>query len=205
MRRRLPDERHAITHKFTISGHEGYLTVGLYPDTGQPGEIFIVMAKEGSVVSGLVDCFATAISLALQYGVPLKVLVDKFVHSRFEPSGITANPEIRFARSIADYIFRWLALKFLPGHEIAKNGKAEEGNGVPAPDLAGAMPQPVESQPPSPGAPAEPSVEEAKNPPGVTFELEIDAPPCPVCGSLMVRRGSCTTCLNCGTSNGCAG
>src|SRR5262249_5617429 len=112
VRRRLPDERQAITHKFSIAGHDGYITVGMYED-GQPGEIFLVMAKEGSVVSGLMDSFATAVSLALQYGVPLQVLVDKFSHVRFEPSGFTNNPEIPIAKSIVDYIFRWLASKFL--------------------------------------------------------------------------------------------
>src|SRR5207249_5750380 len=112
VRRRLPDERRAITHKFSIAGHDGYVTVGMYED-GQPGEIFLVMAKEGSVVSGLMDCFATAVSMALQYCVPLQVLVDKFSHVRFEPSGFTNNPEIPIAKSIVDYIFRWLASKFL--------------------------------------------------------------------------------------------
>src|SRR5438445_4293668 len=112
VRRRLPVERRAITHKFSIAGHDGYITVGMYED-GQPGEIFLVMAKEGSVVSGLMDSFATAVSLALQYGVPLQVLVDKFSHVRFEPSGFTNNPEIPIAKSIVDYIFRWLASKFL--------------------------------------------------------------------------------------------
>src|SRR5687767_14087503 len=112
VRRKLPDERHAITHKFDIAGHEGYITVGLF-ENGQPGEIFLVMAKEVSTISGFADAFAPAISYALQYGVPLQVLVDKFSHVRFEPSGMTRNPEIRFAKSIVDYIFRWLATKFL--------------------------------------------------------------------------------------------
>ena len=112
VRRKLPDERQAITHKFDIAGHEGYITVGLFED-GQPGEIFLVMAKEGSTISGFADAFAQAISYALQYGVPLQALVDKFSHVRFEPSGMTRNPEIRFAKSIVDYIFRWLATKFL--------------------------------------------------------------------------------------------
>ena len=112
VRRKLPDERQAITHKFDIQGHEGYITVGLFED-GQPGEIFLVMAKEGSTISGFADAFAQAISYALQYGVPLQALVDKFSHVRFEPSGMTRNPEIRFAKSIVDYIFRWLATKFL--------------------------------------------------------------------------------------------
>src|SRR5207249_7623026 len=112
VRRKLPDERKAITHKFDIQGHEGYITVGLFED-GQPGEIFLVMAKEGSTISGFADAFAQAISYALQYGVPLQALVDKFSHVRFEPSGMTRNPDIRFAKSIVDYIFRWLASKFL--------------------------------------------------------------------------------------------
>ena len=112
VRRRLPDERHSMTHKFDIAGHEGYITVGLFED-GQPGELFLVMAKEGSTISGFADAFAQAISYALQYGVPLQVLVDKFSHARFEPSGMTRNPDIRFAKSIVDYIFRWLATKFL--------------------------------------------------------------------------------------------
>jgi ribonucleoside-diphosphate reductase alpha chain len=111
-RRRLPDERHSITHKFDIAGHEGYITVGLYED-GQPGELFLTMAKEGSTISGFADAFAQAISYALQYGVPLQDLVDKFSHVRFEPAGMTRNPDIRFAKSIVDYIFRWMAAKFL--------------------------------------------------------------------------------------------
>ena len=111
-RRKLPDERPSITHKFDIAGHEGYITVGLFED-GQPGEIFLTMAKEGSTISGFADAFAQAISYALQYGVPLQVLVDKFSHARFEPSGMTKNPEVRFAKSIVDYIFRWMATKFL--------------------------------------------------------------------------------------------
>src|SRR6187431_1044507 len=111
-RRKLPDERNSITHKFDIAGHEGYITVGLFDD-GTPGEIFLTMAKEGSTISGFADAFAQAISYALQYGVPLQVLVDKFSHARFEPSGMTRNPDIRFAKSIVDYIFRWLATKFL--------------------------------------------------------------------------------------------
>src|SRR4029077_20848408 len=113
VRRRLPDERESITHKFSIGGHEGYITVGKYED-GSPGEIFITMAKEGSTISGLMDSFATMTSLALQHGVPLQLLVDKFTHMRFEPSGFTKNPEIPMAKSIMDYIFKWLAIKFLP-------------------------------------------------------------------------------------------
>ncbi len=121
VRRKLPAERRAITHKFSIGGHEGYITVGMYDD-GQPGEIFLVMAKEGSTISGLMDSFATAISLALQYGVPLRVLIDKFAHVRFEPSGHTGNAEVPYAKSIVDYIFRWLAAKFLPREEQLQTG-----------------------------------------------------------------------------------
>src|SRR6202051_4838803 len=116
-RHRLPDERVGLTHHFSIAGHEGYLTVGLYPN-GQPGEIFIRMAKEGSTVSGLMDSFATAISLALQHGVPLRVLCEKFAHTRFEPSGWTGNEQIGYAKSIMDYIFRWIQIRFLSGHQL---------------------------------------------------------------------------------------
>src|SRR6202165_2141041 len=132
VRRKLPDERQAITHKFDIAGHEGYITVGLFAD-GQPGEIFLVMAKEGSTISGFADAFAQAISYALQYGVPLQALVDKFSHVRFEPSGMTRNPEIRFAKSIVDYIFRWMASKFLSAeaqYYAGVNGRElEDANG----------------------------------------------------------------------------
>ena len=116
MRHRLPDERLSVTHKFNVGGHEGYLTVGLYQD-GSPGEIFITMAKEGSTVSGLMDSFACAVSIALQHGVPLKLLCEKFAHTRFEPSGWSKNPDIGFAKSIMDYIFRWLQLRFLTGQQ----------------------------------------------------------------------------------------
>src|SRR2546428_3198913 len=136
VRRKLPDERRAVTHKFSIGGHEGYLTVSLYED-GQPGELFITMAKEGSTISGLMDSFATAISYALQYGVPLKFFVDKFSHVRFEPSGWTGNKEVPYAKSIMDYIFRWLGAKFL-GPEYAAG---EAGGG---PEIPGPRPQPQE-------------------------------------------------------------
>ena len=126
LRRRLPDERKALTHHFSVGGQEGYLTVGLYED-GVPGEIFLTMSKEGSTVSGLMDCFATAVSLALQYGVPLKVLVQKFSHTRFEPSGFSGNPEIGYAKSLMDYIFRWIALRFLPKEQLpAENDTTSE-------------------------------------------------------------------------------
>ena len=118
---RLPDTRQSITHKFSVSGHEGYITVGLYPD-GRPGELFITMAKEGSTVGGLMDCFGTAVSMSLQYGVPLEVYVNKFSHTRFEPMGFTKNPDIRIAKSIVDYIFRWLGIQFMPGYREANKG-----------------------------------------------------------------------------------
>jgi ribonucleoside-diphosphate reductase alpha chain len=114
-RERLPDTRQSVTHKFSIAGHEGYITVGLYPD-GRPGEMFITMAKEGSTIGGLMDCFGTAVSMSWQYGVPLEVYVNKFSHTRFEPMGHTKNPDIRIAKSIVDYIFRWLGITFLPGY-----------------------------------------------------------------------------------------
>src|SRR5947207_5783371 len=121
VRRHLPVERHSITHKFAVAGHEGYLTIGMYED-GTPGEIFIVMAKEGSTLSGVMDSFATTCSMALQYRVPLKVLVDKFSHTRFEPSGFTSNPQVPYAKSVMDYIFRYLASKFLPSEEARALG-----------------------------------------------------------------------------------
>lgn len=188
-RRRLPDERQSITHKFDISGHEGYITAGLYDD-GKVGEIFIRMAKEGSVVSGLMDSFATAISLALQYGVPLEVLVDKFSHTRFEPSGITRNPEIPIAKSIMDYIFRWLNLRFMktPTDEMPAVPGLTSIPPTPATDAGSAT---VSSIPPSPQS-------------MVGFQAEVDAPPCPECGSIMVRNGSCHRCINCGSTSGCS-
>jgi ribonucleoside-diphosphate reductase alpha chain len=190
-RRRLPDERRAITHKFSIGGHEGYMTVGMYDD-GMPGELFVVMAKEGSVVSGLMDSFATSISMALQYGVPLHVLVDKFSHTRFEPSGFTGNPEIPIAKSITDYIFRWLSLKFIPSEDGAVTS-----SGVLPPGAA----------PAAPSLPAKARTVEAKSSSaaaGVTFTRDTDAPPCPNCGEITVRNGACYKCNNCGTTTGCS-
>jgi ribonucleoside-diphosphate reductase alpha chain len=200
-RRKLPDERAAVTHKFSVGAHEGYLTVGLY-ENGQPGEIFITMAKEGSTVSGLMDCFATAVSLALQYGVPLKVLCDKFSHTRFEPSGWTNNPEIHYAKSVMDYIFRWLAYKFLP-----KEARPQEDASVQSLN----------------GKEAEKATELASQfthatagGPQVTFDFvptrsglagvaeSDDAPSCADCGAIMVRNGSCYKCLNCGATSGCS-
>ena len=148
VRHRLPEERASITHKFGIAGHEGYITVGLYP-TGQPGEIFIKMAKEGSTVSGLMDAFATSISLALQHGVPLKVLCEKFAHTRFEPSGWTGNEQIGYAKSLMDYIFRWLHLRFLSGTQLSLfAGFAPQAPQLPASPSILADPE-LEEQSPS--------------------------------------------------------
>ncbi len=192
-RRRLPDERHSITHKFSISGHEGYITVGIYED-GQPGEIFIVMSKEGSVVSGLMDSFATAISLALQYGVPLKVLVDKFIHTRFEPSGFTNNKQIPIAKSVMDYIFRWLAIKFLPDYEGVAPPVEPEAKKVKT-----TFPKGMQSQKISETNKNTVEVNEKK-----VFVTQADAPPCQECGSIMVRSGNCYKCLECGSTSGCS-
>ena len=192
IRWRLPDERRSITHKFDIEGHEGYITVGMY-DNGKPGEIFLVMAKEGSVVSGLMDSFATAISLSLQYGVPLQVLINKFSHTRFEPSGFTKNPQVRYAKSVVDYIFRWLASKFLTEEEQ----KAVGVNGV------GVNPWATQVPPdPTMAAPhVKPPVATAGN---ITFVNHDDAPACSGCGGIMVRNGACYKCLNCGATSGCS-
>ena len=181
VRRRLPDERRAITHHFSIAGQEGYLTVGVYED-GSPGEIFVRMAKEGSTVSGLMDGFATVMSLALQHGVPLNVLCGKLSYMRFEPSGWTGNPKIGFAKSIMDYIARWLEIKFLNGEQRELFAPLNEATQVP---LRGAMPE---------------------NPSGSLSEVvELgDSPPCNICGGLMVRSGSCYRCTNCGGTSGCS-
>jgi ribonucleoside-diphosphate reductase alpha chain len=208
VRRRLPDERRALTHKFSIAGHDGYLTVGMYED-GKPGEIFLVMAKEGSVVSGLMDCFATAVSLALQYGVPLQVLVDKFSHVRFEPSGFTNNSEIPIAKSIIDYIFRWLGSKFLGREAAEANGvhvKPEAETTAP-PVALHAVPRPQAAPIPVALQPGPTSVGAAHSEPThapFAFRPDEDAPPCPDCGSIMVRNGACYKCLNCGSTSGCS-
>jgi ribonucleoside-diphosphate reductase alpha chain len=197
VRRKLPDERNALTHKFDIAGHEGYITVGLFED-GQPGEIFLVMAKEGSTISGFADAFAQAISYALQYGVPLQALVDKFSHVRFEPSGMTKNPDVRFAKSIVDYIFRWMATKFLSPEaqyvagvnnrdDVVGNGHASE-------------PPAVIPAPPTPRL----VTPELKPSSFAAIQNQEDAPPCSTCGSIMVRSGACYKCSNCGTTSGCA-
>jgi ribonucleoside-diphosphate reductase alpha chain len=199
VRRRLPDERQSITHKFDIAGHEGYITVGLFED-GMPGEIFLVMAKEGSTISGFADAFAQAISYALQYGVPLSSLVDKFSHVRFEPSGMTRNPDVRFAKSIVDYIFRWMASKFL-SPEAQFHAGVNNRDEVVEP----AVPMPQADMVPQ--AMAAVSVSTSVVSTSSSFAAmrnQEDAPPCSMCGSIMVRSGSCYKCSNCGTTSGCA-
>jgi ribonucleoside-diphosphate reductase alpha chain len=197
VRRKLPDERQAITHKFDISGHEGYVTVGLFED-GQPGEIFLVMAKEGSTISGFADAFAQAISYALQYGVPLQALVDKFSHVRFEPSGMTKNPDVRFAKSIVDYIFRWMASKFLSPEAQFRAGvnNRDEAVYVEAAEIPAPRVTPTTTAKVSPTGAIVPSL--------TTIQNQEDAPPCTTCGSIMVRSGACYKCSNCGTTSGCA-
>ncbi len=229
-RHKLPDERRAITHKFSVAGHEGYVTVGLYED-GMPGEIFLTMAKEGSTISGLMDAFATAISLTLQYGVPLEALVEKFSHMRFEPAGYTKNPEIPIAKSLVDYIFRWLASKFLTADLKEKAGvisREEPGPATSATGYKGATTlSPVAEAAAGPIAAAFQAIQaiagarpdaapEAAEPRAIgfavpavpasrlTFENSADAPSCHECGSLMVRGGACYKCLNCGATSGCS-
>jgi ribonucleoside-diphosphate reductase alpha chain len=217
VRRKLPDERESITHKFSIGGHEGYITVGKYED-GAPGEIFITMAKEGSTISGLMDSFATMTSLALQHGVPLQLLVDKFTHTRFEPSGFTKNPEIPMAKSIMDYIFKWLSIKFLSRDAQESAGVIKRDGetappAAPAPNVSTpstsdvsfitAVAQSTQTQPIGFMMPAKDA--DAPNPSKAgTFLYQQDAPSCSDCGSIMVRNGACYKCLNCGSTSGCS-
>ena len=188
-----------------VAGHQGYLTVGMYED-GTPGELFLVMAKEGSTVSGLMDAFATAISMSLQYGVPLRVLVDKFIHMRFEPSGFTKNPEIPMAKSIMDYIFRWLGSKFLTPEEKIAIGLIHREEAVPSSE---------KHEPPADPGPeatrtglklvAGSTVNTSSpNVANFTFQAQDDAPSCHDCGAIMVRSGACYKCLNCGATSGCS-
>ncbi|MGD1089123.1 MAG: vitamin B12-dependent ribonucleotide reductase [Verrucomicrobiota bacterium] len=218
LRRRLTDTRTAVTHKFDIAGHEGYLTVGLFED-GQPGELFITMAKEGSTIGGLMDSIGTLTSMALQYGVPLEALVRKFAHQRFEPSGFTKNPEIRNASSITDYVFRWLALQFVPGYreaitpsraqpELAMPGLLEEVKkkvNRPVPELPIAEDNDVLEMKAGNGnghhAPAGRMIKSLSD---SVAHFQQDAPTCPTCGHVAVRNGACYKCLNCGESLGCS-
>jgi ribonucleoside-diphosphate reductase alpha chain len=183
IRRKLPVERSALTHKFSVAGHEGYITVGQYED-GAAGEIFLVMAKEGSVVSGLMDAFATSVSLALQYGVPLEALSNKFTHMRFEPSGFTGNPEIPIAKSIMDYIFRWMDLRF--GDHTTTDSLPHVSTTATAVTTLG------------------PSDEDSARREKTVFTQQADSPPCHTCGSIMVRSGTCYKCFNCGATSGCS-
>ena len=220
LRRRLTDTRTAVTHKFDIAGHEGYMTVGLFGDH-QPGELFITMAKEGSTIGGLMDSIGTLTSIALQYGVPLETLVRKFAHQRFEPSGFTKNPEIRNASSITDYVFRWLALQFIPGYreaiaancaqpELAMPGLLEEEKkrvNRPVRELQLAedtdgleMKEPGNGN----GHHAPGAVRVAKSLNDSVAHFQQDAPTCPNCGYVAVRNGACYKCLNCGDSLGCS-
>ncbi len=230
-RERLPDTRQSVTHKFTIAGHEGYLCVGLYPD-GRPGEIFITMAKEGSTIGGIMDSFGTALSIALQYGVPLEVLVNKFSHTRFEPMGHTSNKDIRIAKSVVDYIARWLGLTFMSGHadaiptSTAGGDKTSNGNGPELTHSASPVMDGLKEDAGAAVALAEratllASLSEVTTGNGsgnghATSEMkdsgqgnqfarfQIDAPTCDNCGSITVRNGNCYLCHNCGNSMGCS-
>jgi ribonucleoside-diphosphate reductase alpha chain len=204
VRHKLQEERASITHKFSIGGHEGYITVGLYPD-GEPGELFITMAKEGSTVSGLMDSFALAVSIALQHGVPLKLFCEKFAHTRFEPSGWTSNPDIGFAKSIMDYIFRWLQLRFLTGQQgmLFENLRLRTPGAGSHPEAVGeASSSPVSDQRSEPRGPTPGSVHAADALAGL-IDLG-DAPTCSFCGSIMTRNGSCYRCGSCGSTSGCS-
>ncbi len=216
LRRRLPDTRTAVTHKFDIAGHEGYLTVGLFDD-GTPGELFITMAKEGSTIGGLMDSIGTLTSLAWQYGVPLEALAKKFAHQRFEPSGFTKNPEIRSASSITDYVFRWMALQFVPGYreslqvvrtqpDLAMPGLAEEIKKNVNRPVPGLLPMSDDTD----MAPVKADKGNGHSHEHRTLTLtsmitnQQDAPTCPNCGHVAVRNGACYKCLNCGESLGCS-
>jgi len=220
-RHRLPDERNSITHKFVIGGHSGYITVGLYPD-GKPGEIFVTIAKDGSVISGLMDSFATTVSIGLQYGVPLKVLVNQFAHRRFEPSGYTNNPQIKIAKSFVDYIFRWMALKFLSPEEaeavgVKPNGEAEAAAAKFADnhnlsqgflEIKDELEHKVSETEVKPKENLFTTVKEVdifiSESEQFTFDNQSDAPTCSTCGEIMIRNASCYKCLNCGATSGCS-
>jgi ribonucleoside-diphosphate reductase alpha chain len=200
VRRKLPDERHSLTHKFSIGGHDGYITCGLYAD-GTPGEIFVRMAKEGSTIAGLMDSFATAISLSLQHGVPLRLLCDKYRSTRFEPSGFTGNPEIPRASSIMDYIFRWLDVKFLQPREAQGDTPTAQLDlpKVPVLPAEGGGTQDLAAR-----VVVEAVRQEADKATAAAWVTETDAPPCHECGSIMVRSGACHKCINCGATSGCS-
>jgi ribonucleoside-diphosphate reductase alpha chain len=213
VRKKLPDERQSFTHKFSIAGHEGYIHVGLY-ETGEPGEIFVKMAKEGSTISGLMDSFATAISLALQHGVPMRLLCDKFARTRFEPYGFTENPDIPRVSSIMDYLFRWLGGKFVKqapsieapvsaaaGDELARVGEVVAAAAkVEVIDMS-AKPNGQNGHTNGNGH-ANGGAHTGNG--NYSFIARTDAPTCPECGSIMIPNGSCHKCVNCGTTSGCS-
>ncbi len=206
-RRHLPQDRSAICHKFEIAGHEGYIHIGFYED-GTPGEMFIRMAKEGSTISGLMDTIATLTSVSLQYGVPLEALVSKFSHVRFEPSGFTRNPDIPFAKSLTDYIFRFLGTRFLSTEQKQDAGLAatepdslQTDTHTPAPVAAVAH---IEETPPTAidARMLQTLTDSSYTRP--TWQAQADAPSCADCGSIMIRNGSCYKCLDCGSTSGCS-
>jgi len=209
IRHRLDDERMSITHKFNVGGHEGYITVGLYRD-GSPGELFITMAKEGSTVSGLMDSFACAVSLSLQHGVPLKLLCEKFAHTRFEPSGWTNNADIGFAKSIMDYIFRWLQLRFLTGQQQLLFENLRPKLSAVSSQPSGEEPLPTtDDRRLTTGSPTTegrgPTTSRIHAADALAELVDLgDAPSCHVCGSIMVRNGSCYKCMSCGSTSGCS-
>lgn len=212
LRRRLSDTRAAVTHKFDIAGHEGYLTVGLFED-GQPGELFITMAKEGSTIGGLMDTIGTLTSMSLQYGVPIETLLKKFAHQRFEPSGFTKNPDIRNASSIIDYVFRWLAIQFIPDYRESINAARNQPE-LAMPGLVEEMKKKVNRPVPELAISDDTEMVELKtgngngHKQGLSLTSMItnqqDAPTCPSCGHVAVRNGACYKCLNCGESLGCS-
>jgi ribonucleoside-diphosphate reductase alpha chain len=230
-RERLPHTRRSLTHKFDIQGHEGYVNVGFYPD-GRPGELFITMAKEGSTIGGLMDVLGTSISIGLQYGVPLEVFVNKFAHSRFEPAGFTKNPDIPIAKSIADYIFRWLGMEFIAGYREANAPQRPSDEPAEAPAasqpvvkingtrsatiadlehaeavLGTAAGTPSHAAPASHARPAAVSLSHDDGPEVRDKQFahfQSDAPACDNCGALTVRCGTCYRCFNCGNSMGCS-
>jgi ribonucleoside-diphosphate reductase alpha chain len=206
-RRRMPATRHSLTHKFEVAGHEGYLTVGMYED-GSPGELFITMAKEGSTVGGTMDAFGTAISLCLQYGVPVRELCQKFAHSRFEPSGFTKNADIPIAKSLVDYIFRWMSITFPNGFYGGIDRRSATGNPgaveqSPVAVAAGSAAGPAAGSAAASLAVA-PDGEHSPRVDGQFGHFMADAPACDVCGSITVRNGACYRCYNCGNSMGCS-
>jgi ribonucleoside-diphosphate reductase alpha chain len=205
-RRRMPSTRQSLTHKFEVAGHEGYLTVGMYDD-GTPGELFITMAKEGSTVGGTMDAFGTAISLCLQYGVPVRELCQKFAHSRFEPSGFTKNPDIPMAKSLVDYIFRWLHVTFPNGR---LDGMTEDDVATAGAPIAEPTPEATVASTATANATTQVTTESTEVHEGVQRVDEQfghfmeDAPACDVCGAITVRNGACYRCYNCGNSMGCS-